>query len=197
MVVYDALACNCQWINHCLNLGVAVIVRAKNNKNNSIKQIKKKVNQLNPVDVWNHEKGFSRVLVFESSFTMENVNQPLRFVKYAMKHLDGKHSQTMIVTSCLNMSIKALFEMIRARWDIENTVFNNLKTECGLEHCFVHGGNAVEAVLCLIFITVNILQLFLFRRLRKHYETQKEIVRLLLKGLYLLKYKPELVFSSS
>ena len=172
-------------------------MRAKNNKNNSIKQIKKKVNQLNPVDVWNHEKGFSRVVVFESNFTMENVNQPLRFVKYAMKHSDGKHSQIMIVTSCLKMSIKTLFKMIRARWDIENTVFNNLKTECGLEHCFVHGGNAVEAVLCLIFIAASILQLFLFRRLRKHYETQKEIVRLLLKGLYLLKYKAELVFSSS
>ena len=196
MVVYDSLACNSLWINHCLILGVAVIVRAKNNKNNSIKQIKK-VNQLDPVDVWNHEKGFSRVLVFESSFTMGNVSQALRFVKYAMKHHDGKHSQIMIVTSCLKMSIKTLFKMIRDRWEIENAIFNNLKTECGLEHCFVHGGNAVEAVLCLIFIAANILQLFLFRRLRKHYETQKEIVRLLLKGLYLLKYKPELVFSSS
>jgi hypothetical protein len=80
---------------------------------------------------------------------------------------------------------------------IPNGSIINLKTECGLEHCFVHGGNAVEAVLCLIFIAANILQLLLFRRLRKHDETQKKIVRLLLKGLYLLKYEPELVFSSS
>jgi predicted transposase YbfD/YdcC len=162
-VVYDALACNSQWINHCISLDVDIIVRAKNNKNNSIKKIKKEENKLDPVDVWNHEKGFFRVTVSESSFMMENVNQPLRFVKYAMKHRDGKHSQIMIVTTCLKMSIKTLFKMIKARWDIENAVFNNLKTECGLEHCFVHGGNAVEAVLCLIFIAANIMQLFLFR----------------------------------
>lgn len=86
---------------------------------------------------------------------------------------------------------------MRARWDIENSIFNNLKRECGLEHCFVHGGNAVEVVLYLIFIASNIMQLFLVRRLKKQYTTQREIVRLLLKGLYLMKYRSELVYSSS
>ena len=103
----------------------------------------------------------------------------------------------MIVTTCTNMELKTLFKIIRARWDIENSIFNNLKKECGLEHCFVHGGNAVEAVLYLIFIASNIMQLFLFRRLRKQFSTQREIVRLLLKGLYIMKYKFELVFNST
>ena len=56
---------------------------------------------------------------------------------------------------------------------------------------------AVEAVLYLIFIASNIMQLFLIRRLKKHYTTQREMVRLLLKGLYLLKYKSELIFNSA
>jgi len=90
-----------------------------------------------------------------------------------------------------------LVRIIRARWDIENSIFNNLKCECGLEHCFVHGGNAVEAVLYLIFIASNIMQLFLVRRLKNHFATQRETVRLLLKGLYMLKYQAELIFSSS
>ncbi len=47
----------------------------------------------------------------------------------------------MIVTTCMEMGLKTLFKMIRARWDIENSIFNNLKTECGIEHCYVHGGN--------------------------------------------------------
>jgi hypothetical protein len=38
------------------------------------------------------------------------------------------------------------------------TPSNNLKTECDLEHCFVHGGKAIEAVLCMFFIVANILQ---------------------------------------
>ena len=162
-----------------------------------MQQVKKKVNKLEPVEVWNDEKGFKKVEVFESTFTMDHVLQPLRLVKFAMKHLDNKRSQTMIVTTCMEMSLKTLFKMIRARWDIENSIFNNLKTECGLEHCYVHGGNAVEAVLYLIFIASNLMQMFFIRRLKNHVPTQRELVRLLLKGLYLLKYKCELVFSSA
>ena len=92
------------------------------------------------------------------------------------------------------MQLKTLFKIIRSRWDIENSTFNNLKKESGLEHCFVHGGNAVEAVLYLLFIASNIMQLFLFRRLMKNFSTQREIVRLLLKGLYRMKCKSEFVF---
>ena len=197
VVVYDALACNSIWINHCKNLGIDVIVRAKNNNNKSLRLVKKKENKSEPVDVWVDEKGFDKVEVYESTFNMDNVEQPLRFVKFAIKHNDKKRTQIMIVTTCMDMALRTLFKIIRARWDIENSIFNNLKNECGLEHCFVHGGKAVEAVLNLIFIASNIMQLFLVRRLRKQFATQREMVRLLLKGLYLLRFKAELVFSST
>lgn len=194
IVVYDALACNSVWINHCVKHDVDAIVRAKNNNNNSIREVKKRVNKSEAVEVWTDEKGFEKIEVYESEFTMDKVLGLLRFVKYTMKYPNKKRSQIMIVTTCMNMDLKTLFKIIRARWDIENSIFNNLKKECGLKHCFVHGGNAVEAVLYLIFIASNIMQLFLFRRLRKQFSTQREIVRLLLKGLYLIKYKSELVF---
>jgi len=159
--------------------------------------VKKRVNKSEKVEVWIDEKGFEKIEVYESVFTMDKVLEPLRFVKYTMKYPNKKWSQIMIVTTCMNMALKTLFKIIRARWDIENSIFNNLKKECGLEYCFVHGGKAVEAVLYLIFIASNIMQLFLFRRLRKHFSTQREMVRLLLKGLYLMKYKSELVFNST
>ena len=158
---------------------------------------KKTVNKTDAVEVWEDEKGFEKVEVYESTFTMDNAEQPLRFIKFAMKHNNKLRTQIMIVTTCMDMALKTLFRIIRARWDIENSIFNNLKRECGLEHSFVHGGNAVEAVLYLIFMASNIMQLFLVRRLRNHFTTQREMVRLLLKGLYLLKYKAELVFSSA
>jgi hypothetical protein len=132
-----------------------------------------------PIVVWDQEKGFERVDVFESTFMMENINQPLRFVKFAMKHPDKKRSQIMIVTSAMAMDHNTLFKIIRARWDIENCIFNNLKTACGLEHCYVHGGKAVEVILNLIFIAYNIIQLFYFRRIRKSISTQRELFRLL------------------
>ena len=197
VVVYDALACNSVFINHCIDLGIDVVVRVNKNKNNSNRQVKIEVNKQDPIEVWTDEKGIESIKVYEKTFEMDNVDRPLRFVKFAMKYSDKKRSQIMIVTTNMDMSMKTLFKMIRARWCIENSTFNNLKTECGLEHCYTHGGNAVEAILYLIFIANNIMQLFLIRRLKGRYETQREIVRLLLKGLYLLKYKPEIVFNSS
>ena len=83
---------------------------------------------------------------------MDKVLEPLRFVKYTMKCPNKKRSHIMIVTTCMNMELKTLFKVMRACWDSENSIFNNLKKECGLEHCFVHDGKAVEAVLYLIFI---------------------------------------------
>ncbi|MFA7205927.1 MAG: transposase [Saccharofermentanales bacterium] len=114
-----------------------------------------------------------------------------------MKRSNDRYSQIMIVTTLMETGLHTLFKMIRGRWDIENSVFNNLKKECGLEHCYIHNGNAVEAILCLIFIASNIMQLFLTKRLRNRYGTQKEIVRLLFKGLYFLKYRKEYSFSTA
>lgn len=125
---------------------------------------------------------------------MNNVERNLRFVKFSMKKPNGKHSQIMIITSCMKMKLTTLFKIIRARQDIENSIFHNLKTECGLEHCFVHGGNAIESVLCLMFIASNIVQLFYHRRIKKSLNTQVELIRQLQKGLYLLKRSPDLIF---
>jgi len=197
VVVYDALACNSQWINHCLNLGLDVVVRAKKNNNNRFKVTKKVVHKLDLVVVWGQNHEFERVSISESTFMMDKVDQPLRFVKFEMKRLNGRYSRILIVTSCMDMKLETLFKMIRDRWDIENTIFNNLKKQCGLEHGYVHCGNAVEAVYYLIFIAANSMQLFIFRRLKGFFCTQIEIARLLLKGLYLLKYRKELVFSSA
>ena len=196
IVVYDALACNAGWFNSCIQHGVEAVVRVKKNNNNSITRVKSTANKMEPREVWIDEKGFEEVKVYDCLFTMENVDRPLRFVKFAMKFPDGTRSQIMIATTCLDMDLRTLFRIIRARWDIENSIFNNMKKECYLDYCFVHGGNAVEAVICLIFIAGNLLQLFYHRRIRKHVATQYELVRLLLKGLYLLKRKPEMVFGT-
>ncbi len=196
VLVYDAIACNSEWINACIKADLSVVVRMKNNNIDSVRKIRKKVNKSEAIAIWTNIKDFESVKVYEETFWMKNVDRKLRFVKYLMTRHDGKHSQIMIVTTCMEMELITLFRIIRARQNIENSIFHNLKTECGLEHCYVHGGNSIEAVLCLIFITSNFIQLFYHRRIKKSVQTQVELVRLLLKGLYLLKKKPDVVFST-
>ena len=115
IVVYDALACNSVWINHCISNQVDTVVRVKKNNNNSIKEVKKKTNKMEPVEVWADENGYQEIKVYESFFHMDNVEQNLRYVKYAMKDNNKKRTQIMIVTTCHKISLKSIYKMIRAR----------------------------------------------------------------------------------
>lgn len=108
VVVYDALACNSIWINICLDLGVDAVVRVK--KNNSIRQVRREANRQEPVEIWTDEKGFENVKAYEAYFRMENVEQPLRFIRFTMKHHDKTRSQIMIVTTNMDMSLKTFFK---------------------------------------------------------------------------------------
>ena len=146
------------------------------------------------VAIWTDIIGYESITVYEGTFRMKNIDRDIRFVKFLMKKPNGKRSQIMIITTSMDMDLSTLFKIIRSRQDIENSIFHNLKTECGLEHCFTHGGNAIEAVLCLIFITSNFVQLFYHRRIRKSVKTQVELIRQFIKGLYTLKRNKELIF---
>jgi hypothetical protein len=125
------------------------------------------------------------------------VGRSLRYVKFAMKDNYKNRTQILIVTTCLKMPLFTLYKMIKARWDIENCIFNNPNNEASLYHCFVHGGNSIEAIMYLMFIASNLFQLFKLRRIKNHVEIQKELVRLLLKGLCLLKYSNKLILDTT
>jgi hypothetical protein len=55
--------------------------------------------------------------------------------------------------------------IIRARWHIENTAFNQWTQYWNLSHVFRHGQNALSAVLLIWTLVFNLLQLFIYRRL--------------------------------
>ena len=52
------------------------------------------------------------------------------------------------------------------RWDIENNVFHQLKTEWHLDHCFLHSPTGVETVLMFMILAFNLMQLYFFRCMR-------------------------------
>jgi len=175
VVVYDALVFNSVWINICRSLGVEAIIRVKNSNNNSLREIKTRANKSMPVVVCGNEKNIEKIDVYEQTFIMPGVEQVLRFVKFTIKYPNKKRSQIMIVTTSLELSIETILKMIKARWHIENCIFNNLKNNAELDHCYVHGGNAVEAVVCIIFISSNLFQLFKERRIKNQVPIQKEL----------------------
>ena len=70
-------------------------------------------------------------------------------------------------------------------------MFNKLKTYGALEYCFRNHPNETEAILHFMCIAYNSMQLFIFKGVSSEEVkkfTQNEIVRLLEKELYRMRY---------
>lgn len=72
-----------------------------------------------------------------------------------MKFVEGVHikdkveiKEAWIITTDKVTAVETLWKVIHRRWDIENNVFHQLKTEWHLDHCFLHSptGNAVNLI---------------------------------------------------
>ena len=197
VVVYDALACNSIWINHCINNKIIPVVHVKENNISSIKEIKSKINKSKSKAEWRDCKRSCMVKAYEESFKMDGVTGTLRFVKFSKKTPEGKYSQVLVVTTDFDIPLQKLYKIMHKRWDIENSTFNKLKTYANLDHCFVHHANAIEAILHLMVTANNIMQLFVHRRLigkAVKEMPEKELIRLIEKEMYI--YKDKLVIDT-
>ena len=65
------------------------------------------------------------------------------------------------------LSRPTALKIIRARWHIEDTAFNQWIQYWNLGHVFRHTSNALLAVLLLWTLAFNLLQLFIYRRLKR------------------------------
>lgn len=74
--------------------------------------------------------------------------------------------EVFIGTTNKNMSAKTIWKIIHMRWNIENSCFHQLKSYCNMEHCFKHHPTAIEAILTIMFMAYNLIQSFLFKRLK-------------------------------
>lgn len=65
------------------------------------------------------------------------------------------------------VSLTAALKITRARWHIENTAFHQWVSHWNLGHVFRHTANALLGILLLWSLAFNLLQLFVYRRLRR------------------------------
>lgn len=87
------------------------------------------------------------------------------------------------------ISLPTALQIIRARWHIENTAFNQWVQYWNLSHVFRHTANALLALLLLWSFVFNLLQLFVYRRLKRARrpkdptDTIRHIVEVMLRDL--------------
>ena len=74
----------------------------------------------------------------------------------------------MLVTGkACKLSTRQVLAAARGRWHIENTGFNQWVSYWNLNHVFHHTANALLAVLYIWMLAFNLLQLFIYRRLKR------------------------------
>jgi len=65
------------------------------------------------------------------------------------------------------VGLRTAVKIIRSRWHIENTAFHQWVQYWNLSHVYRHTANALLAVLLLWTLVFNLLQLFIYRRLKR------------------------------
>jgi hypothetical protein len=58
------------------------VVRVKNNKNDSVREIRKQVNKSDEREIWTNIQGYENVKVYEGHFDMKNVEKPIRVISF-------------------------------------------------------------------------------------------------------------------
>ncbi len=132
----------------------------------------------------------------EGFTSWEQVDCPLRCVKVRETKkvtcngelVSETVSEYHIATTVLAALMKPLrvWEIAHRRWDIENTVFNDLKQNWGFRHCYTHDPNGIRAVYALYCIVFNLMLLFAYKNLKDapgRGVTLKELARQILVGI--------------
>lgn len=82
------------------------------------------------------------------------------------------------------MKPETVWLIMHRRWDIENSVFNDLKQNWHFSHCYTHHVRGIEAMMALFAIARNLLLLFRYRGIRPTQElTLKALSRQICRGL--------------
>jgi hypothetical protein len=102
--------------------------------------------------------------------TLNTFKGELRVVRAEITHKDGtRHTWCFAALGekARKLGRKTALKIVRARWHIENTGFNQWVQHWNLSHVYHHTANATLAVLLLWSLVFNLLQLFVYRHLQR------------------------------
>ena len=174
VIVADALYMNAPFINLVKGVGMDVVIRAKDQRLNIVKDALGLFKNREADHVFKDTN--KRVEVWEDDgFSMTGCDENIRFIKFIEHWTTPKGKQKSreawcITTLSKGISAHTVWLIMRKRWDIENNGFRMLKTYFNADHNYVHGKEANEKILLFILIAFNLMELFLFRRLKNFRE---------------------------
>jgi len=170
VIVADALYMNAPFINLVRRLGMYSVIRAKNERLTIVQDALGLFKNRPENKVFTHGK--KQVAVWdEEHFKMNGCEENIRFLKFVETWATPKGKEETRQVWCVttmpkDIDAETVWLIMHKRWDIENNGFRMLKTYFHADHCYVHGEGADEKILLLIMLAFNLMELFMFRRLK-------------------------------
>ena len=123
--------------------------------------------------------------------TLETYKGKVRVIRAEITRPQGIRSTWCfaLIGRARTSGVRTALQTIRARWHIENTAFNQWVQYWNLAHVYHHTNNALLAVLLLWSLVFNLLQLFVYRRLKRQRDpkdptdTIRHVVEVMLRDL--------------
>jgi len=174
VIVADALYMNAPFIELVKGIGMDAVVRAKDMRLNIVKDALGLFKKREADYEFNDTK--KRVLAWdEDHFHMDGCKHNIRFLKFVEYWTTPKGKEMTREAMCITtlskgISAHTVWLIMRKRWDIENNGFRMLKTYFHADHNYIHGKDSNEKILLFILMAFNLLELFLFRRLKNFRE---------------------------
>lgn len=129
----------------------------------------------------------------EDLTSWQGMDEPLRCLKVRERKevfcngawvADGVQESFIVTTiPAAQMKAQTVWLIMHRRWDVENSLFNDLKQNWAFEHCYIHDPRGIESLYALYAIAFNLKLLFAYRQLgygRKRGPTLVELGDLLL-----------------
>ena len=174
LFVLDALYPNGPVMTRLTEYGYGAIITLKKETDEPLKEALALMHNQPPSKVWDDEGRQEHIEAWEVDEieTLDTFKGKIRVVKAEVSSTrTGPHPTrwcaAVIGEQARKLPLRTVHKGHRSRWHLENTGFNQWTQHWHLDHVYRHSPGAVVAVLLLWCLAFNLLQLFVYKRLRR------------------------------
>lgn len=171
-IVVDALYANGRWMSQLDAYGYGGFIVLKKENNEPFQEALALWQGSGPVEIYHDPQSQEQIEFWDEDDieTLDTYSGKIRVIR-AVITKSGPAPSTwcfaIVGQRARRVSRRTALKITRSRWHIENTAFHQWIQHWNLGHVFRHSRNALLATLLIWTLAFNLLQLFIYRRLKR------------------------------
>jgi len=171
-IVCDALYANGPWMSRLDNYGYGGFIVLKKENNEPLKEALALMQNQKPCEAYDHRESKEQITFWDVDQieTLNSYKGKVRVIRAVITRPQQAPTTwcfAIVGPRARRISRPTALQITRSRWHIENTGFNQWIQYWKLGHVYRHSANAIQAVLLIWSLAFNLLQLFVYRRLKR------------------------------